>query len=67
MTPERWQRIEELYHLALERPAEERANWLAHNCAGDDALRHEVEALLQANEKAEEFLTGHALDWESGT
>lgn len=67
MTPERWQRIEELYHLALERPAEERANWLVEACAGDDALRREVVVLLQANEKAQEFLTGHALNWESQT
>lgn len=67
MTPERWQRIEELYHSALEQPPDERADWLAKTCAGDESLRREIEALLEANERAETFLAGHALDWESET
>ena len=43
MTPERFQQIEELYHLARERPAEERAALLA---AADPEVRREVESLL---------------------
>ncbi len=65
MTPERWQRIEQLYHLALEQSPDERASWLMESCVGDDQLRREIETLLEANEQAESFLTGHALDWES--
>jgi serine/threonine-protein kinase len=67
MTPERWQRIEELYHSAREQSPDERTNWLAEACAGDEPLRREIEALLEANEQAKEFLTGHALDWKSET
>jgi serine/threonine protein kinase/Tol biopolymer transport system component len=46
MTPERWQRIEELYHAAHARPADERAAFLAEACRGDEKLRREVESLL---------------------
>ncbi len=46
MEPRRWQQIERFYHAALARPVEERAAFLEEVCAGDGALRHEVEALL---------------------
>jgi hypothetical protein len=46
MTPERWEQIERLYYAALERGAHERAAFLAGTCAGDDALRREVESLF---------------------
>ena len=45
-TPERWARTERLYHEALACAANERASFLADACAGDDALRREVESLL---------------------
>ena len=40
---------EELFHAALELPPEERAAYLAKACAGDTALRAEVESLLEAD------------------
>jgi eukaryotic-like serine/threonine-protein kinase len=43
MTPERFQQIEELYHAARERTAEERAALLAE---ADPEVRREVESLL---------------------
>jgi TolB-like protein/Tfp pilus assembly protein PilF len=46
MTPERWQRVEQLYHAALDRDASQRAAFLDAACAGDDSLRQEVESLL---------------------
>jgi Tol biopolymer transport system component len=46
MTPERWATVERLYHEALTRSANERQGFLAEACAGDDALRREVESLL---------------------
>ncbi|HEU4927074.1 MAG TPA: LpqB family beta-propeller domain-containing protein [Vicinamibacterales bacterium] len=46
MTPERWQRVEELYHAAHDEPADARAAFLAEACRGDEALRREVELLL---------------------
>src|SRR4029450_1462791 len=46
MSPERWATVERLYHEALTRSANERQGFLAEACAGDDALRREVESLL---------------------
>ena len=46
MTPERWKRIEELYHEARARPPAERAAFLAAACADDEAMRRDVESLL---------------------
>jgi serine/threonine protein kinase/Tol biopolymer transport system component len=46
MTPERWVIVERLYHEALTRGANEREAFLAKACAGDDALRREIESLL---------------------
>jgi serine/threonine protein kinase len=55
MTSDRWQRIEELYHSAREREGNQRAAFRKEACAGDDALRREVESLL-AQEKGVEGL-----------
>jgi tRNA A-37 threonylcarbamoyl transferase component Bud32 len=46
MTPERWQRVSELYEAVLDRPAGEREAFLTDLCAGDTGLRREVESLL---------------------
>ena len=51
MTPERFRRIEELYHAAREKTAEERAALLAQT---DPDLRREIESLL-AQRTAREF------------
>ena len=56
MTPERWRRVEELYHAALARDARDRALFLGDACAGDDALRRDVESLLAQPASAEAFL-----------
>src|SRR5262249_16162701 len=47
MTPERWATIERLSHDALTRGATERQDFLVEACAGDDALRREIESLLE--------------------
>ena len=46
MTPERWARVEELFHAAYARPTGERAAFLATSCGEDETLRRAVEALL---------------------
>jgi len=61
MTAERWRRVEELYHAALTRDEGSRAAFLAEACAGDGALRMEVESLLQQPASAEGFLDGFAV------
>ena len=61
MTPERWKRIESLYHSAYARPSGERAAFLAAACPDDDALRREVEALLNESGSEEGILSESAL------
>jgi len=56
MTSERWQQIEELFHSALERRADERAAFFEQACNGDDELRRQVEALLASFEEAGDFI-----------
>jgi len=46
MTSEHWRKVDRLYHEALERPAGQRAAFLAGACAGDAALEREVQSLL---------------------
>ena len=46
MTPERWQRIEALYHAASELPAGDRGRFLSEECRGDQQLYRDVDALL---------------------
>jgi serine/threonine protein kinase/Tol biopolymer transport system component len=62
MTPERWQKVEQLYHAALEREESERAAFLHEVCAGDDALRQEVESLLAHENGANSFLDAPAIE-----
>ncbi len=62
MEPERWRRIERIYHAALERDASERDAFLEEACAGDEALRHEVLSLLDRQEQAGNFLEVPALE-----
>ncbi len=61
MERERWQRVEQLYHAALELAENERENFLEESCSGDYALRREVESLLTQESKAAEFLEAPAL------
>ena len=56
MDPERWRRIDELFHSALEREPARRAAFLAEACRGDEALRSEVETLVAAHEKEGSFI-----------
>jgi hypothetical protein len=56
MNLERWQQIDELFQAALEREPAERAAFLDEACAGDQALRKEVESLLRSDEQAESFI-----------
>jgi serine/threonine-protein kinase len=56
MTPERFQQIDKLVAAALQLDAAERKAFLARACAGDAALRREVESLLAAEAQASGFL-----------
>ena len=54
----RWQRVEELFHAALELEAEQRSVFLEGACRGDAELRAEIESLLAVSPAAEERLGG---------
>ena len=54
MTPERHRQIGELFERALEVAPAARAQFLNDACAGDDALRREVESLLRSHQDADE-------------
>ena len=58
MTPERWQRINEMFQAALALDGGERSAFLFAQSAGDDNLRRKVAALLASHEKAEGFIQG---------
>ena len=62
MKYERWRRIEQLFHAALERDKEQRASFLAEACSDDAALRREVEMLLAANQQAAGILSPPAFE-----
>ena len=54
---ERWRRLEEVCQAALERPAEERAAFIAQACGADEDLRREAASLIDRDARAEGFLT----------
>ena len=56
MDPRRWQRIEELYHSALQRSPELREGFLAAECRDDAALYREVQDLLTRDEEPSAML-----------
>src|SRR5436309_8716790 len=55
MTPERWEQINKLYHAALEREPDLRADFLNQACV-DAELRREVERLMASHEQAGSFM-----------
>jgi serine/threonine protein kinase/Tol biopolymer transport system component len=65
-SPDRWATVERLYHGALARPAGERAAFLAEACAGDDALRRDVESLLAQPVSGDDLLVRGAVRAAAG-
>ncbi len=62
MRAERFRQIDEVFEAALERDEPRRAAFLDTACAGDDELRAEVESLLVAHGRAENFIESPALE-----
>jgi non-specific serine/threonine protein kinase/serine/threonine-protein kinase len=61
MTPDRWGRVTELMHLALDVAPADRRAWLEHEGGGDAALVAEVTRLLEAHDGAGRFLEDPAI------
>ena len=66
MTPERWQKVKEIFQATLERAPEERSAFLASACGEDEALHSEVESLLASHEKDGSFIDSPAYDAAAG-
>src|SRR5262245_49017514 len=47
---------ETLFNLALDRPSNERADFLKEACGADEGRRRQIEALLHAHENPQGFL-----------
>ncbi len=62
MEPDRWRKIEELFHAALERDESQRAAFLEEACAGDPAMRAEVESLLAHHHQGEGLIDQPAFE-----
>ena len=61
MDPDRWKRVDSLYHQAAARTGDDRSTFLGEACDGDEALRREVESLLAHDDAAGPFLEESAL------
>jgi serine/threonine protein kinase len=49
MSPDRWQKINELFEAALAQPPHERSAFLFRSCGGDEELRRQIEGMLAAD------------------
>jgi eukaryotic-like serine/threonine-protein kinase len=59
---ERLRQIERLYHAALEHDQSEWKSFLDKECAGDEALRREVESLLEYSQNSTSFIESPAIE-----
>ena len=62
MEPERWRQVEQLYHSVLAVEESRRSAFLEDSCAGDEALRREVQSLLDNQGRAEMFMESPAME-----
>lgn len=58
MNEQRWTRVQDLFHDALNLPAVQRSEFLGAACADDSDLRCEVESLLAHEGRADDLLEG---------
>lgn len=58
---DRWQRMEQLFHAALEQPPERRADFLDRACGSDRALRLDLESLLASASAGDSLLERPAM------
>src|SRR3984957_574447 len=54
MADSHWERVKEILHRALQLAPQERRRFLDESCAGEEAVRKEVESLLSADRKLPE-------------
>jgi eukaryotic-like serine/threonine-protein kinase len=59
---ERWATVKQMHQAALDRAVSERTAFLDEICAGDEALRCEIQSLLAYQEEAESFIEVPAVE-----
>jgi predicted Ser/Thr protein kinase len=59
---ELWERVNALFHAALERPGADQARFVTEQAGENEALREEVLSLLDAHQRAGSFLDTPAVD-----
>ena len=64
--PQRWAKIEALYHAALARQPAERYSYLEEVCAEEPELRHEIESLLACADAELKGPIAHHDQWPTG-
>jgi serine/threonine protein kinase len=64
MKPERWNKIESIFHKALEADESRRGAVIEESCAGDPELRREVESLLAHHSDSASFIEKPAFSGE---
>src|SRR5436309_1782638 len=57
-----WRQIDHLFHSALELDHGDRDAFLSQACVGDNALRREVESLIESHEQSGSFIEAPAAD-----
>src|ERR1043166_3362597 len=62
MTPQRWQRVKEIFQDELNRAPSERAAFVAEASGGDDLVRQEVESLMSSDGHSGTFLDAPAYE-----
>ena len=60
MTPERWERIKQVFNSAILYEAPQRSAFLSAACGEDESLRKEVEELIEAHDKDGSFIDSPA-------
>ncbi len=56
MPPDRWRRLQEIFHRAMEAPGNERPSLVVEACGDDLTLRQEIEDLLKSQDRIQDFL-----------
>lgn len=67
MNQNQWEKLDELFHAALERESEARGLFVAEACAGDEGPRRELESMLAHHGQANSFIEtpAYALEVET--
>jgi eukaryotic-like serine/threonine-protein kinase len=60
MTPERWQKVKEIFQAAIQQAPGERAVFISSECGADEPLLREVQSLIASHERDGSFIDSPA-------